>query len=40
MTISADNVIQLEAPGGTSSGVGLDVGRVVRPATEQGITTG
>jgi hypothetical protein len=40
MTISIDNAIQLEAPGGTSSGVGLDVGRVVRPPTAQGLTTG
>lgn len=40
MTISIDNAIQLESPGGTSSGVGLDVGRVVRPPTAQGLTTG
>jgi hypothetical protein len=40
MTISIDNAIQLEAPGGTSSGVGMDVGRVVRPPTAQGLSTG
>ena len=40
MTISIDNAIQLEAPGGGSSGVGLDVGRIVRPPTAQGLTTG
>jgi len=40
MTISIDNAIQLEAPGGTASGIGLDVGRVVRPATAQGLATG
>lgn len=40
MTISVDNVIQLEAPGGTASGIGMDVGRVVRPPTSQGLSTG
>jgi hypothetical protein len=40
MTISIDNAIQHEAPGGGSSGVGLDVGRIVRPPTAQGLTTG
>jgi len=40
MTISIDNAIQLEAPGGTSSGIGLAVGRTVRPPTAQGLTTG
>jgi hypothetical protein len=40
LTITYDNAIQLEAPGGTSSGIGLEVGRVVRPATAQGLTTG
>jgi len=40
MAISIDNAIQLEAPGGTASGIGLDVGRVVRPATAQGLATG
>lgn len=40
MTISVDNVIQLEAPGGTASGIGMDVGRNVRPPTSQGLTTG
>ena len=40
MTFSIDNAIQLEAPGGTASGIGLDVGRVVRPPTAQGLTTG
>jgi hypothetical protein len=37
MTISIDNAIQLEAPGGKASGIGLDVGRVVRPPTAQGL---
>ena len=40
MTISIDNAIQLEAPGGAASGVGLDVGRVVRAANSQGLATG
>ena len=40
LTIRFDNAIQLEAPGGNSSGIGLDVGRVVRPPTAQGLTTG
>jgi len=40
MTLSVDNVIQLEAPGGASSGIGLDIGRVVRPPTAQGLGTG
>lgn len=40
MTISVDNVIQLEAPGGTASGIGLDVGRVVRTPANQGLATG
>lgn len=40
MTICYDNAIQLEAPGGVASGIGLDVGRVVRPATNQGLATG
>lgn len=40
MTISIDNAIQLEAPGGAASGIGLDVGRVVRPSTAQGLATG
>ena len=31
---------QLDAPGGTASGIGIDVGRVVRPAGAQGLTTG
>ena len=39
MTISIDNAIQLESPGGTASGVGIDVGRVVRPPTAQGLAT-
>jgi hypothetical protein len=38
--ICYDNAIQLEAPGGTASGIGLDVGRVVRPAGAQGLATG
>ena len=40
LTITYDNAIQLESPGGTASGIGLDVGRVVRPPTGQGQTTG
>lgn len=40
MTISIDNAIQLEAPGGASSGIGLDVGRVVRAPNSQGLATG
>jgi hypothetical protein len=40
LTITFDNAIQLEAPGGTASGIGLDVGRVVRPAGNQGLATG
>ncbi len=40
LTVTFDNAIQLEAPGGTSSGIGLDVGRVVRPPQAQGLTTG
>jgi hypothetical protein len=40
LSISSDNVIQLEAPGGPSSGIGLEVGRNVRPATGQGNATG
>jgi hypothetical protein len=40
MTISIDNAIQLEAPGGTASGIGMDVGRNVRPPSAQGLTTG
>ena len=40
LTITYDNAIQLDQPGGTSSGVGLNVGRVVRPAGAQGIATG
>ena len=40
LTVCYDNAIQLEAPGGTASGVGLQVGRVVRPPTAQGLATG
>jgi hypothetical protein len=40
LTITYDNAIQLEAPGGTASGIGVDVGRVVRPAGAQGLATG
>lgn len=40
LTITFDNAIQLEAPGGTASGIGLDVGRIVRPAGAQGLATG
>ena len=40
LTITYDNAIQLDAPGGAASGIGLDVGRVVRPAGAQGLSTG
>jgi hypothetical protein len=40
LSITFDNAIQLEAPGGTASGIGIDVGRVVRPAGAQGLATG
>ena len=40
LTVTFDNAIQLEAPGGTSSGIGIDVGRTVRPAGAQGLATG
>jgi hypothetical protein len=40
MTLSVDNVIQLESPGGNASGIGLNVGRVVRPSGAQGLSTG
>lgn len=40
LTIRFDNAIQLEAPGGNSSGLGVTVGRIVRPPTAQGLVTG
>lgn len=40
LTICFDNAIQLEAPGGSASGIGLEVGRVVRPAGAQGLAVG
>jgi len=40
LTITYDNAIQLEGPGGPASGIGLDVGRIVRPYGAQGLTTG
>jgi hypothetical protein len=40
LTITYDNAIQLSAPGGSSAGIGLDIGRIVRSATSQGLTTG
>ena len=40
LTITYDNAIQLEGPGGAASGIGIDVGRVVRPYGAQGLTTG
>ena len=40
LTITYDNAIQLDAPGGAASGIGLDVGRVVRAAGAQGLATG
>jgi hypothetical protein len=40
LTICYDNAIQLETPGGAASGVGVEVGRVVRPRGAQGLSTG
>lgn len=40
MSICFDNAIQLDAPGGSASGIGLDVGRIVRTAGNQGLATG
>lgn len=40
LTICYDNAIQLEAPGGRASGIGLEVGRTVRPPGAQGLATG
>ncbi len=40
LTICYDNAIQLEAPGGAASGIGLEAGRVVRPRGAQGLATG
>jgi hypothetical protein len=40
LTIGYDNAIQLESPGGGALGVGLEVGRNVRPANAQGLATG
>ena len=40
LTITYDNAIQLEGPGGPRNGIGLNVGRVVRPYGAQGLTTG
>ena len=40
LSITYDNAIQLDQPGGTASGIGLNVGRVVRPAGAQGLATG
>jgi hypothetical protein len=40
LTVCYDNAIQLEAPGGAASGIGLEVGRTVRPAGAQGLATG
>jgi hypothetical protein len=40
LSITFDNAIQLEAPGGAASGIGVNVGRIVRPANAQGLTTG
>ena len=40
LSITYDNAIQLEAPGGAASGIGVNVGRIVRPANAQGLTTG
>jgi hypothetical protein len=40
LTITYDNAIQLESPGGAASGIGLEVGRTVRPVGAQGLATG
>jgi hypothetical protein len=40
LSITFDNAIQLEAPGGTASGIGLNVGRLVRAPNAQGQATG
>jgi hypothetical protein len=40
LSITFDNAIQLEQPGGAASGIGVNVGRIVRPANAQGLTTG
>ena len=40
LTVCFDNAIQLEAPGGAAAGLGLEVGRVVRPRGAQGLSTG
>jgi hypothetical protein len=40
LTVCYDNAIQLESPGGPASGIGLEVGRVVRPVGAQGLATG
>jgi len=40
LSITFDNAIQLEAPGGAASGIGVNVGRIVRPANAQGLSTG
>ena len=40
LTMKADNVIQLVEPGGENSGIGLNIGRIVRGPTDQGLSTG
>jgi hypothetical protein len=40
LTVCYDNAIQLESPGGAASGIGLEVGRTVRPVGAQGLATG
>jgi len=40
LSIGYDNAIQLEAPGAGALGVGVDVGRVTRLASAQGLATG
>jgi hypothetical protein len=40
LTVCYDNAIQLESPGGTASGIGVEVGRTVRPVGAQGLATG
>lgn len=40
LSICFDNAIQLDQPGGTANGLGVEVGRTVRPAGAQGLATG
>lgn len=40
LSITYDNAIQLQEPGGSVTGIGLNIGRTTRGPTEQGLTTG